>query len=717
MQNPPRLELRCFGTATARVDGRDAPPQVLWHKHFALLAYLALSPNRTRTREHLVGLLWPEKRDGQARHSLNEALSRLRTDLGASRFTSTGDALTLADGGLEVDALRLDALAECDPKAVVALATGDFLEGFDVAGARAFEEWAAERRAHYRARVTAALLAVGGEALATLRYAEAVSAARRALALQPYSEAAVTLLMRAAALSGDAAVSLAAFHEFAARIAADMHERPSHALADLAARIRTIRQPSPRPGTKQPRAPLVGRAALHRSVFRLIADGARQGPRTLLIVGDPGTGKTRLLTECMDRLALDGATVAVTRPLDTDQDVSWSMLRALLRAGLLNTPGSAAVDPGALGVLARLVPEVMESVPGPEPGGVARVAAALASLLRALAEEHGVGVGVCDAQYSDGFSLDALGAAIAQLPAGATAVVAALTTSPTWGQVPPELLRLRAEIGRSLPGLEVRLEPLSQAETRTLVFERSSWCANDEERERLARRVLFETSGNPFLVTTLLRALADASPFRAEVLAWPPPGGTDGTPLPISVPQLARRAITARVAKLDQPARRVLQAATIGAAAIDVALLVALTDLPQAAVEDALATLERARLVTFEGSRYTIAAPLIAQVVLAEWLLPGERHMLRQHAINALTPRSDVPSRLLRVQLMALDEPGASAFDEAIALARAALAAGTRHTVRQALAAAAQAMPSGDASRRHLLALLEAELPPAEARG
>ena len=85
--------------------------------------------------------------------------------------------------------------------------------------------------------------------------------------------------------------------------------------------------------------------------------------------------------------------------------------------------------------------------------------------------------------------------------------------------------------------------------------------------------------------------------------------------------------------------------------AIDVALLVALTDLPQAAVEDALATLERARLVTFEGSRYTIAAPLIAQVVLAEWLLPGERHMLRQHAINALTPRSDVPSRLLRVQL------------------------------------------------------------------
>jgi hypothetical protein len=270
---------------------------------------------------------------------------------------------------------------------------------------------------------------------------------------------------------------------------------------------------------------------------------------------------------------------------------------------------------------------------------------------------------------------------------------------------------LRAEIGRSLPGLEVRLEPLSPAETRQLVFQRSGWCANDEERERLARRVFFETSGNPFLVTTLLRALADASPFRAEVLSWPPPGGTDDSPLPISVPQLARRAITASIAGLNQPTQRVLQAVTIGAAAIDVELVEALTGLPRAAVEDALAALEHARLVTFEGDRYTIAAPLIAQVVLAEWLLPGERHVLRDHAITALDSRSDVPSRLLRVQLMALDRPGAPAFDEAIALAKEAIAAGTRRTAYQALAAARRAVPADDAPRRQQLVTLQAALP------
>lgn len=162
---------------------------------------------------------------------------------------------------------------------------------------------------------------------------------------------------------------------------------------------------------------------------------------------------------------------------------------------------------------------------------------------------------------------------------------------------------------------------------------------------------------------------------------------------------------------LDQPTQRVLQAATIGAAAIDVELVATLTGLPRAAVEDALAVLEHARLVTFEGDRYTIAAPLIAQVVLAEWLLPGERHIMREHAITALDSRSDVQSRLLRVQLMVLDQPGVPAFDEAIALARGALAAGTRRTACQALAAAARAVPTDDAPRRQLLATLQAALP------
>src|SRR5258707_1027404 len=128
MRDPPQLELQCFGAPNARLDGSAARPRVLWHKHFALLIYLELSPNRTRARTHLYSLFWPDKPEDQARQSLNTAVSRLRLDLGADRLTSAGNALTLADRALHVDAIQVEALLETDPGAALALLPGDFLE-------------------------------------------------------------------------------------------------------------------------------------------------------------------------------------------------------------------------------------------------------------------------------------------------------------------------------------------------------------------------------------------------------------------------------------------------------------------------------------------------------------------------------------------------------------------------------------------------------------
>jgi len=62
MSSPPPLRLITFGAPTARLSGEVPPPDVLWRKHLALLIYLALSPGMTRSREHLLGLLWPDRR-------------------------------------------------------------------------------------------------------------------------------------------------------------------------------------------------------------------------------------------------------------------------------------------------------------------------------------------------------------------------------------------------------------------------------------------------------------------------------------------------------------------------------------------------------------------------------------------------------------------------------------------------------------------------------
>jgi hypothetical protein len=82
------LELTCFGPPWARLRDRPSPPELHWRKHLAFLVYLALSPNRTRSRQHLLGVLWPDKDEQQARRSLNEAVRRLRCCLGGGRIVS-----------------------------------------------------------------------------------------------------------------------------------------------------------------------------------------------------------------------------------------------------------------------------------------------------------------------------------------------------------------------------------------------------------------------------------------------------------------------------------------------------------------------------------------------------------------------------------------------------------------------------------------------------
>lgn len=697
----PHLELRCFGSPTARLGG-EAPPQVvLWRKHLALLIYLALSPDRTRSRSHLQGLLWPEKSDLHARHSLNQAVKLLREQLGTERLISQGESLTLSDAALAVDALQFDGLAEREADQAMPLLRGEFLEGFAVDDAPAFEEWAANERARLRMRSAATLVAAGEKALTALRYLEAMDLARRALALEPYTEPAVGLLMRAAALSGDIASSLAAFKEFETRLAAQVGEQPSRDLQGLANRVRSMRYKRFAPIRTDEEPPLVGREEVFREAFALVDAGIHRGPRTLLVTGDPGTGRTRLLAECAERAALAGAVIVAARPLESDQDLPWSTLRALLHAGLFKAPGSAATDPAAYGTLAAL-----EATSPPD---ATSLAAAVTSLLRTVAEEQALAIVVDDAHFSDGQSLAALGGAVSGL--NDNPIVLLISSLHTWADAPRELLQLRGTIGRSVRGAVMRIENFSDGEARELVHKCSPWCQSDTERDRLARRLFFETGGNPFLLATLLRGLADAAPLRKQVLNWPSPGSTSESQWPISVPSLARRAIMARVAGLDEDSARVLQAACVGSQAVDVALVAALTGRPRGTVEDQLGVLERHRFVTFDGERYVIAAPVIADVVRSEALLPGELRTLRSRAIALLQSHEDLESRLVRAQLLAATSPGSSACDEALAVAHSALAAGSARMARRALVAVERCLPASDETGRRKLAEMRAALP------
>jgi DNA-binding SARP family transcriptional activator len=701
------LELQCFGPPAARVPGQATPPELLWRKHLALLVYLALSPGRTRSRQHLLGVFWPEKDEQPARHSLNEALRRLRTCLGSERIVTQGESLTLHDADLAVDALRFEVLAGTDPRQALAMLSGDFLEGFDAGVAPAFDEWAGAMRERYHVAGADLLVRAGAQSLLDSRPAEAAALARRALALQPYSEPAASLLVRACALGGDAAGALGAYHEFRERQEAELGERPSRELAALADRVRRERwRDSSR--ARANAAPVLVTRTSERLAFGVTDQALHAGPRTLVIMGNPGTGRTRLLGECLDRLALEGAAVAMARPLETDHDAPWSTLRALMRAGLCRVPGIAAADPEALALLAALIPELEQRVAPRTPRDRAEVGAAVASLLHAAAEEGPIGLGVDDAELADGASIGALHAALEAL--GAAPVMLVVGTVPGADVARPELLALRAAAGRGLPGLTVRLDPFMPDEILTLVRTLAPWCREEKEIARLARRIVFETGGNPLLAVTLLGALQQRSSLRGDVLAWPDPNATLDSPLPISVPELARLAIISCVTALDDEASRILAIASTLGLALDLDLIAALGNCLPPEIEALLPAMERASLIVFDGERYAFAAPLVAQVVRGECLTPGQRRAMRTRAIDLLAGRADLESRVLRTELMGAVDPGPGSFADALAVARDALAGDAIRTARRALRAAQRSAAAAGADERTLFEQLQRQL-------
>jgi DNA-binding SARP family transcriptional activator len=142
---------RTLGPVEVIVDGVPAPPELLWRKHLALLIYLARSPRRTRSREHLIGLLWADRTEAAARHSLSEALRVIRRYAGQVSVEVTVGQVGLTGDAVELDVDRLEELAAAgDWEAASALVAGEFLEGFAVPDASEFEDWLAGERERWR---------------------------------------------------------------------------------------------------------------------------------------------------------------------------------------------------------------------------------------------------------------------------------------------------------------------------------------------------------------------------------------------------------------------------------------------------------------------------------------------------------------------------------------------------------------------------------------
>jgi len=320
----PHLSVRVLGPARVTVRGAAAPPELLWRKHLALLVYLARSPRRSRTREHLVGLLWSDRDEKQARHSLSEALGVLRRVLGDAAVQVDVDQVRLPADSVILDCDQFAALtARGDWDSAAALVEGEFLEGLALPGANDFESWLAAERAAWRLQALEAFVRSAEAQLARGDPVAAARAALRAVGFDPTSEPAVRTAMRALALAGDRAAALRVADGLARALREALDAAPSPETVRLVERIREARvgrRVAATPPAARPRPPLLGRSA-ELAALAAAWEPAKAGRgQVVLVQGERGEGKTRVIEELAARARLDDATVAAARAVPVDRE-------------------------------------------------------------------------------------------------------------------------------------------------------------------------------------------------------------------------------------------------------------------------------------------------------------------------------------------------------------------------------------------------------------
>ncbi|MDQ1647746.1 MAG: hypothetical protein QOJ50_3930 [Cryptosporangiaceae bacterium] len=343
---------------------------------------------------------------------------------------------------------------------------------------------------------------------------------------------------------------------------------------------------------------LVGRQAEVSAVRTAIADLQTGEFRLLTVSGEPGIGKTRLLSETATLARRSGLTVLAGRASEFESEMPLGVVLDALDDHLETHRDRllTALDPGHAELLTAVFPGLRHPGPPPPPpeDGLARyrLFRAVRQVLEILAEPSGVALILDDLHWADTTSTELAGHLLRHPPRGA--VLVALAYRPA--QAPARLAAAIADVPAA-EAIRLDLPPLTAIEVGELLGPSAS--------RRHAERVYEASGGNP---------------FYAEALASAPPGprsAGSGDPEFGQVPATVHAALGAEIGALSAETRLVAQAAAVAGYTFDPGLAEAASDLPPATVLAALDELAARDVVRPGGQpgEFRFRHPLVRHVV------------------------------------------------------------------------------------------------------
>jgi DNA-binding SARP family transcriptional activator len=619
-----RLCIRIIGSPEVQVSGR---PLTLNHLKARALFFFLAATGRSHTRDYLATLLWSEAGSSEAHHSLRSSLYRLRQALRPSQLDelilSDGDLLGLQPGAYQCDVIEFRRLlAGSDERALsraVEYYRGPLLQGFGLSGAPVFEEWVRGEDARLSQGCFEALERLATWAEARSDWMEAIDYVGRMLQIDPLAETAQQRLMRLYLRQGEAGSALRQYRQFEAQLEQELDLSPSQETKNLLydalqqqrspAKITAhLSQPAPQ---RAYTLPLMGRDQLLHQLSDIAQDVQEGQGATVLLQGEAGIGKSRLLNELASWL------ISGSPPWNFLQGVC-SPFDDLLSHG----PFLEALQNGLQEGMADLLTESEDG--GPDARG--QFSWRVLQTFRSLTHSVPLLFAVEDLQWANSSTLNLFGflsMRIQHLPV-------ILVGTVQHAEAIPALQRL-ITLGRRRGELHLlSLTPLSREDVSALLNRKG---IDTDSVNTLAAWLHARSSGSPFLLSEILSQLQaegilhpDEKGWRLDTIRWLQWRTT------FLLPETAHDLVAWRLTNLSLDAKRILNV-----------LAVALQPLPVPVLCDILKNTPDSFLSLADD---LIQRGLVVEVPDAMLALP--HHLLRETILHQL---SDLRRRAIHQKL------------------------------------------------------------------
>jgi len=614
----------------------------LRRKNRALIYYVAAKGGQS-TREKLLTFFWPDSERPAAQGILRTMIYDLRKKLGDA-FQADDQIISLStDTFIDVRDFStvLDTPSSDPGKLTEALDLykGNFLEGFFLPDSPQFDDWTASERERYQ------LMAMNGFADLSHRheairdYPAALESARRALAFNPFQEDWQRDVMRLLYLNGDRAGVVQQYESLRKLLDEEMGILPMPETRTLYDSIindtfvlpsaETISQVSSasKPADK-PLLPFLGRDAELETLKGHLGSG-----KLILLEGEPGIGKTRLLTELIASQTQGKVSALILRGVshELEQGLPYQPIVDALRK-LLARPDCTPLlmrlnlETPWLTELSRLLPELLTRfphVPAPvPPADEPRLWEALLQLFRGLSRLGQVWLFLDDLHWADAATVAWLGYLVRRNPSQSLNVLA--TSRLLESEM--DLIKLLQTLTREDRLIRIQLSVLPES-----AMEKIAIVLSQKHNEQLSGWLIKNAEGNPFFVTELVRYAKGIGLLKKD-------GALDIDLLNLSpaIPATIQNLVQSRLLKLSENARHVLHVSAIIGREFDFDLVRQVSSFSESDTLDAIEELQSAHLITsLPEDKFAFDHSLTMEVSLND-MNETRRHLIHRHVAEAL---------------------------------------------------------------------------------